>query len=1168
LPGETTARLATASVAGTGEAGDSGDGGPATDAQIAPRYSNSNLIAVAPDGSIIFADGRNGRIRRVDQNGIINTIAGRACAKVPPSFTTCSTMTVEYNGLALATDLSLPDMLTLSPDGTVHFVPSTNANAGRIDSILPKAAAAGAELEVVDGGVIHVFSAEGRHLRTRNADTGAELVHFDYNAAGLLVAITDLDGNVTAIERNSSGDATAVIAPGGQRTELSIAGTLSSITTAPGETTSFTYFADGLLRTMRDARGNETTFRFDALGLLTHDADPEGGAKDLARIDTAEGHMTTVTTVGGKTRRYETELAATGEETTRFIDGAGLVTTKLLKKDGTTITTMPDGTTTMTRSAADPVFSMQSPFTGSGNLVLPSGKTLTLAATSTAVTAAGDPRSATSRTERTTIGSRTFTRVFDRAALTETITSPLSRTMTMRLDGAARLRRVTVPTLAAIDLSYGSTGQLASVTQGTRSVTYTYTPKRELETVQDSLGRTTRFEYDPAGRVRKQVLPDLREIGFSYDLNGNLTSVTPPSRPQHTFDYNMVNLAAHYVPPAVPGGGVTHYIYNKDRELTTIERPDGATINLDYDGGGRLQSLIWPSGSLTYGYLGTGNLGSISGADASLSYTYDGSLVTSAAWSGAVSGTIAWTYNADLDVSSEAVNGDAVAFTYDGDGLVTDVGPLHLYRNAAGIADATSLGVSTDQFVLNTNGEATDYTAAHGAAQILSLHYTRDGAGRITGITEHSPEGDTFVGYSYDAAGRLQDAFYPSVNIHYDYDANGNRIARHTITTGGTTTETAAYDAQDRLTNYEGTQYTYTPNGELLTKSDSSGTTTYDYDALGNLRHVTLPGGTAIDYLIDAQNRRVGKKVNGTLVSDWLYGDQLRIVAELDGKGTIVSRFVYGSRSNIPDFMIRGGVTYRIISDHLGSPRFVINTASGMIVAKMQYDEFGTVVSETNAGFIPFGFAGGLYEHQTRLVRFGARDYDPRTARWTAKDPLLWGGSTGNLYSYVLNNPVNLLDPWGLADVSVQYYPGVIPHLDLRIDGQPEQGFFPATPQDARSTYSRVPSAVHGEDADPGLTVTFSISPEQAAQINDYIRRHRSSGYSLLTHNCAQYTQEALRAGDVRGTAPKLVINPLSTVLWDLAFIPGARITQSAPGDTFARADNAARSLLSGGFGR
>ena len=111
--------------------------------------------------------------------------------------------------------------------------------------------------------------------------------------------------------------------------------------------------------------------------------------------------------------------------------------------------------------------------------------------------------------------------------------------------------------------------------------------------------------------------------------------------------------------------------------------------------------------------------------------------------------------------------------------------------------------------------------------------------------------------------------------------------------------------------------------------------------------------------------------------------------------------------------MIRGGGTYRIISDRLGSPRLVVNVATGVIAQRMDYDEFGNLTMDTNPGFQPFGFAGGLYDPQTKLTRFGARDYDAEAGRWTVKDPILFTGGELNLYVYVRNDPINFLDPFG-----------------------------------------------------------------------------------------------------------------------------------------------------------
>jgi len=149
------------------------------------------------------------------------------------------------------------------------------------------------------------------------------------------------------------------------------------------------------------------------------------------------------------------------------------------------------------------------------------------------------------------------------------------------------------------------------------------------------------------------------------------------------------------------------------------------------------------------------------------------------------------------------------------------------------------------------------------------------------------------------------------------------------------------------------------------------------------------------------------------LVQGLLYRDALNPVAELDGSGSVVSRFVYGTRSNVPEYLVRGGATYRIVSDHLGSVRLVIDASTGVVAQRINYDAWGVVTQDTNPGFQPFGFAGGLYDADTGLVRFGARDYNPEVGRWTTKDPIRFEGGDGNLYGYVLNDPVNLVDPDG-----------------------------------------------------------------------------------------------------------------------------------------------------------
>jgi RHS repeat-associated protein len=112
--------------------------------------------------------------------------------------------------------------------------------------------------------------------------------------------------------------------------------------------------------------------------------------------------------------------------------------------------------------------------------------------------------------------------------------------------------------------------------------------------------------------------------------------------------------------------------------------------------------------------------------------------------------------------------------------------------------------------------------------------------------------------------------------------------------------------------------------------------------------------------------------------------------------------------------MLLGGTTYRLITDQVGSVRLVENTSTGAVAERIDYDEFGNVLSDSAPGTQPFGFAGGLRDLDTGLTRFGARDYDSVTGRWTAKDPLSFGGGLTDLYSYVGSDPINKMDPKGL----------------------------------------------------------------------------------------------------------------------------------------------------------
>ncbi len=174
-----------------------------------------------------------------------------------------------------------------------------------------------------------------------------------------------------------------------------------------------------------------------------------------------------------------------------------------------------------------------------------------------------------------------------------------------------------------------------------------------------------------------------------------------------------------------------------------------------------------------------------------------------------------------------------------------------------------------------------------------------------------------------------------------------------------------------------------------------------------------MPDGTQIHYITDPLNRRIAREVNGTIVAKYLWADLTTLLAVYDGNDNLVQRFEYAG-GRMPVAMTQGGQKYYLHYDQVGSLR-AVSDANHNIVKEIIYDTYGNILTDTNRSFkIPFGFAGGLYDPDTKLMHFGYREYDSFTGKWTAKDPIGFAGGDSNLYGYVLGDPVNKNDPKGL----------------------------------------------------------------------------------------------------------------------------------------------------------
>lgn len=1009
-----------------GGGGTLADGSPALNASLA---CDSGFFYLAPtsDGQLVYSSaGASGCdwLRLIDQRGRVRTFAGTFNQ---PGFT-------GDGGPATQAKLAQPGHLAVGPDGNAYIVDVGNRRVRRVGSRFPSfAGLSDILISSEDGLLIYRFTPDGRHLDTRHSLTGAVLWSFTYDALGRLIRVTDGDGNETTIERNGSGFPTAIIGPFGQRTTLSANadGYLTGVENPAGEVHQFGYTAGGLLTRMTTPRNHTYTFNYEAAtGHLQVDDDPAGGSQTLARTELPAnatlryGHEVATATGLGRVKRYRIEQLLTGNRRETSTAPDGTATTVLMNKDGTSSMTSATGITSTSTESADPRFGMLAPLTSQAQVRTPAGRTRSTSETRTVtLTDPIDLLSLTQLTETFTLNDRTATSVYTAATRQFAETTPAGRQGATTIDALGRVTAEQFGGLAPSAYTYDARGRLATVTAGSgaeaRTWTFTYNAQSYVETITDPIGRVTRFTYDDAGRVLTQTLPDLPVITYTYDANGNLVSLTPPGQPAHTFDHNQVDLETAYNPPDVPGVVPDHTdtSYNIDRQVTNVDRPDGKIITPTYDSAGRINSIAFSRGSVELAYSATtGLLTSLNAPDeVNHAFTYDGSLLTQHALTGPIPGTVSWTYDNDFRVASQSVNGgNTVTFTYDADSLLTQAGALTLARDPAnGLLTGTTLGVVTDSLTYNTHAEVLDYRAQVSGGDVYRTQFTRDTLGRITQKVETIQGGTTTFDYDYDLRSRLTEVRQNGVvTATYTYDENGNRLSGPGLSSAPT------YDAQDRLTQYGTNTYTYNNHGDLTTKTDASTntSTTYTYDEFGNLTRVVLPSGTTIEYVIDGLNRRIGKRINGTLVKRWLYEGQFRIIAELDGAGTLVSRFIYGTRVNVPEYMVQGATTYRIVADYLGSPRLVIDTATGAVVHQMNHDEFGNVLQDTNPGFIPFGFAGGHYDPDTGLVRFGARDYDPETGRWATKDAERFD-SGANMYVYAHADPVNFFDPSGFDDV-------------------------------------------------------------------------------------------------------------------------------------------------------
>ncbi len=1066
-------------------------------------------VVVAPDGGVYIGDYGSAAVYAVSPEGTVSRIAGGGAAPFSTNLpiTACQ---LPYT----------PGAMVVDDDGSYYLETGLQSfgtsQIWRIARTLGTTNAGEYAIADPNGSAVHYFGLDGRHLRTRDPLTGAVLYSFGYDPAGRLLTITDVNGDVTTITRDGSGVAQGIVGPFGQTTSVTFEnGLLKTASLASGVYT-MSYSTDtstvGLLTDFVDPALHDHAFHYDGTGRLDKDTDPESNYQTLTAAPIV-GQTRAVTRTSPELRRtVYTNTSQNSGASQRDVTASDLTHSTAATDSSLVITTYtnPDGLARQATVSADPLLKLIAPYLARATDVLPvSGLARSVTGMRYVNPSNFNPPSVTGTwVDSVSVNGKpgSVRSFINTGGATNTLQlkSPEGRISQVTVDALGRVMAVAAPGVQAVEYMRDTHGRVLTRKQKNRIWSFGYDPSGRLSFVRDTLGRMTQFKYDAADRDTQQILPDGRAVGFRYDLVGNLVSLHPPGTPLHEFTYKKTDFNTRYMPPALVGVDSTasRFEYNKDGQLTRMVRADGADVNLSYNSQkGRLDAITIARGVLNLGYSSTtGQVTSITSPDGvTLTYGYDGPLVTSEQWSGGIPGSQAVTlgrkYNIDFRDSVETLTSASdISYTYDNDGLLKSAGILTCHRRSVdGAIDSSHVSSISGAIECSLDydpdyGDLSNLRYRHSTQGVLfQQSLARDVLGRITHLSELAFGTSREWRYSYDNAGRLYGVLLgvggatPETLATYGYYDNGNR-SRVVHFSGNVpmSIDSAHYDLQDRLKDFGTAQVTYTAAGELKTKIASGGaTTSFAYDELGNITSVRLATGDSVKYVVDGANRRVGRKLNATWTNGWIYENTLRPAAELDANGAIINRYIYGANGLSPSLLIHGGATYRVITDYLGSVRGIVDIATGAVAQSRTYDPWGELMASTGGSFQSLGYAGGLADTATGLVRFGARDYFPAAGRWTARDPLGFRGGSSSLAEYADNDPVDAVDPTGTTVMSnacflLRFLTGLGPRAYDYPENSPEVQEFKRSPGgEIMQAYALL--------LEPGQSAPFKFTTAEAA---------------------------------------------------------------------------------------
>ncbi|XP_028626440.1 teneurin-4 isoform X4 [Grammomys surdaster] len=997
---------------------------------IHATLESATALAVSHNGVLYIAETdekKINRIRQVTTSGEISLVAGAPSGCDCKNDANCDCFSGD-DGYAKDAKLNTPSSLAVCADGELYVADLGNIRIRFIRKNKPFLNTQNMyELSSPIDQELYLFDTSGKHLYTQSLPTGDYLYNFTYTGDGDITHITDNNGNMVNVRRDSTGMPLWLVVPDGQVYWVTMGtnSALRSVTTQGHELAMMTYHGNsGLLATKSNENGWTTFYEYDSFGRLTNVTFPTGQVSSF-RSDTDSSVHVQVETSSKDDVTITTNLSASGAFYTLLQDQVR--NSYYIGADGSLRLLLANGMEVALQTEPHLLAGTVNPTVGKRNVTLPIDNGLNLVE--------WRQRKEQARGQVTVFGRRLrvhnrnlLSLDFDRVTRTEKIYDD-HRKFTLRIlyDQAGR-------------------PSLWSPSSRLNGVNVTYSPGGHIAGIQRGI-MSERMEYDQAGRITSRIFADgkmwsytyleksmvlhlhsQRQYIFEFDKNDRLSSVTMPNVARQTLEtIRSVGYYRNIYQPPEGNASVIQDFTEDGHLLHTFYLGTGRRVIYKYGKLSKLAETLYDTTKVSFTYdetagmLKTVNLQN-EGFTCTIRYRQIGPLIDRQIFRFTEEGMVNARFDYNYDNSFRVTSMQAVInetplpidlYRYDDvSGKTEQFGKFGVIYYDINQIITTAVMTHTKHFDAYGRMKEVQYEIFRSLMYWMTVQY--DNMGRV--VKKELKVGPyantTRYSYEYDADGQLQTVSINDKPLwRYSYDLNGNL---HLLSPGNSARLTPLrYDLRDRITRLGDVQYKVDEDGFLRQR----GGDVFEYNSAGLLiKAYNRASGWSVRYRYDGLGRRVSSKSSHSHHLQFFYADltnPTKVTHLYNHSSSEITSLYYDLQGHLFAMELSSGDEFYIACDNIGTPLAVFS-GTGLMIKQILYTAYGEIYMDTNPNFqIIIGYHGGLYDPLTKLVHMGRRDYDVLAGRWTSPDHELWKRLSSSsivpfhLYMFKNNNPIS-----------------------------------------------------------------------------------------------------------------------------------------------------------------